>query len=236
MIRGKVTVRDYGEQYVEASWGLSVEGRKKQCERGESKTRSENIERSLRRTKAEVRRKCMAGGLDHLLSLTYRENVTDKIHADRCFESFIRLVHSYLPRWQYVCVSERQHRGAIHYHVAVKGYQDVTLLRSLWRTIVGEGNIDVEYRKTVGGIQWKRARLAGYLTKYIGKGMEAELNKRRFRASLGIVIPEEVFYLSWRFTPKDYALSKVESLGGKVGYVWCSEESEGKYGWACSWG
>lgn len=102
--------------------------------------------------------------------------------------------------------------------------------------VVGEGNIDVEYRRTVNGLQWKRARLAGYLTKYIGKDMEVELNKRRFRASLGIFIPEEVIYLSLRSVPRDFALRKVESLGGKVGFVWCSEESEGKYGWACSWG
>lgn len=76
----------------------------------------------------------MAGGLDHLLSLTVRENLIDDVRAYGYFEKFIRLVHTYLLGWKYVVVAERQKRGAIHFHMAVKGYQDVALLRSLWQT------------------------------------------------------------------------------------------------------
>jgi len=32
-------------------------------------------------------------------------------------------------------------------------YQDVTLLRSLWRCVAGDGNIDVSYVKTKRGVQ-----------------------------------------------------------------------------------
>ena len=132
----------------------------------------------------------MAAGLDHLLSLTYRENIVDKERAWSHFEKFIRLVHKYIHDWQYVVTNEQQERGAYHFHLGVKGYQDVSLLRSLWRSVVGDGNIDVSYKKTAKGSQWKRNKLAQYLAKYIDKDMDTELNEKRFRASPGIVIPK----------------------------------------------
>ena len=133
-------------------------------------------------------------------------------------------------------MAEFQKRGAIHFHVAIKGFQDVSLLRSLWRSIVEEGNIDVQYRGSGVELQWKKSALACYLSKYIGKDMETELNEKRFRCSLGIEIPGRVIWLPLRISAKNYALSCLETLAGRVGFVWCPEESNGEYGWACSWG
>ena len=178
----------------------------------------------------------MAAELDHLLTLTYRENMIEKYTAWHHFEKYIRLVHIYLPDWIYVCVMERQERGAIHFHMGAKGYQDVTLLRALWRSVAGEGNIDVSYVKTKKGVQWKRQRLASYLAKYISKDLENELNERKYRASLGIEIPEQIIYLHPYINIKEYVKYKLECLAGKVGFMWCPEESNGLYGWACSWG
>ena len=70
----------------------------------------------------------------------------------------------------------------------VKGFQNVFVLRSIWRSVVGEGNVDVNYIKSKKGYRWSKARLAMYLAKYIGKDMESELNKKRFRSSQGITI------------------------------------------------
>jgi len=144
-------------------------------------------------------------------------------------------VHRSLPDWKYAEVSERQEREAFHFHVAVRGYQDVALLRSLWRSLVGEGNIDVQYKGTGKGYQWKKAKLASYLSKYIGKDMVTELNEKRYRVSPGIVVPKEVIYAAACISGKDYALFKLQSVAGKIGFVWCPEESHGWYGWACSW-
>jgi len=132
-------------------------------------------------------------------------------------------------------VPERRRRGAYHFHLAVKGFQDVSLLRSLRKCIVGEGNIDVQYRKTGKGFQWKKTNLARYPAKYVGKEMESELNERRYRCSLGIEIKGEVIWVPMSIPAKDYALFWLEAVAGRVGYVWCPEESNGDYGWACSW-
>ena len=256
-----VTTRDYGEGDIEASWATVVNNGRRNTVRGRSKNREANIERSKARAKAEVRRKCMAMRADHLLTLTYRENMTDKEQGERDFERFVRLVHERLPEWKYVEVLERQRRGAIHSHVAVKGFQDVQLLRNLWKQVVGEGNIDVECKreKTKDGkwrkgnsYRWGKANLANYLAKYITKEPEEEnrrievrLNERRFRSSLNIDVPEVRVIVPWvirgaRRTvflkAKDYALEKIGYIEGKRGFVWEPEDAKGFYGWACSWG
>ena len=65
--------------------------------------------------------------------------------------------------------------------------------------------------------------------------MVTELNEKRYRVSPGIVVPEKVMYVPAGISAKDYALFKLQSVGGKIGFVWCPEESHGGYGWACSW-
>jgi hypothetical protein len=143
--RYKVTLIDYGEQDAEITWAISREGQGNRGQRGKSENRAVNLDRCIRRAKAKIRRKVMAGGLDHLLTLTYRVNITDRWRAWADFTKFIRLVHRHFPEWPYVVVYETQKRGAIHFHVAVKGFQKVELLRGLWLSLVGEGNIDVQY-------------------------------------------------------------------------------------------
>jgi len=78
-------------------------------------------------------------------------------------------------------------------------------------------------------------KLALYLTKYIGKEMDTELNERRYRTSLNIEIPKETIMVPAWIDAKGYALFRLERIAGKIGRVWCPEESYGQYGWACSW-
>lgn len=202
----------------------------------------------------------MAMGADHLLTLTYRENKTDKEEAMHDVEVFIRNVHEKIPGWKYVMVPERQKRGAIHFHVAVKGFQDVLFLRKVWRKTVGEGNIDIKYKemksrngkwKKGDSYTWGKADLAAYLAKYITKEpeeenrkIEVQLNERRFRASLGIMVPMRKIIIPWiihggkktvYLKAKDYVMEKIGYVEGKRGFLWEPEEGKGFYGWGCSW-
>jgi hypothetical protein len=74
-------------------------------------------------------------------------------------ERFVKLLHRHIPEWPYLVVMERQKRGAPHFHLAAKGWQKVLLLRSCWRKVVGDGNIDVKAPRTRKGGSWKRAGL-----------------------------------------------------------------------------
>jgi len=141
-------------------------------------------------------------GLTVLLTLTYRENMVDRERMARDFDAFVKRVRRVIPSFEYVCVFERQKRGAWHAHIAVprilahyahrgalvKSYD---LLRSMWRGIVGadNGNVDVSRNKRVNR---SSAKLAAYLSKYIGKTFDqAERHVNSYSAS-GRALPGAV--------------------------------------------
>jgi hypothetical protein len=141
-----------------------------------------------------------------MVTLTYRENMTDRVRMARDFDVFMKRVRRALPGFEYVCVFEKQKRGAWHAHMAVpkvlahymhKGYmvKSYDLLRSLWRGVVGVdgGNVDVSRQKR---LKRSTARLASYLSKYITKGFaEASSSGDSYRAS-GKALPKPVVFQS----------------------------------------
>lgn len=80
----------------------------------------------------------MAIGADHLLTLTYRDNVEDRQRVLSDLERLRRALSRAGKRMPLVGVLEVQKRGAIHPHLAVRGFQDVRLLRRCWYKIVGK--------------------------------------------------------------------------------------------------
>lgn len=75
----------------------------------------------------------MAANLDHLLTLTYRENMKDCRLAWKHFSKFARLIRkrSNHAQWPYIAVQELQERGAVHIHVAVAGFKMSTFASAL---------------------------------------------------------------------------------------------------------
>jgi hypothetical protein len=115
-----------------------------------------------------------------MITLTYRENMTDRSRMGRDFDVLVKRIRRVIPDFTYLCVFEQQKRGAWHAHIAVprvlshylhrgvlvKSYD---LLRTLWRAVVGadNGNIDVSRSRRAGR---SAAKLAAYMSKYITKG------------------------------------------------------------------
>jgi len=103
-----------------------------------------------------------------LVSLTYREIVTDPKQANADFNSFARIIRSkYGSQVRYVAVKEFQKRGAIHFHALFWGLPNSELVRSERTTRVvasywGKGFVDV--LETDGDL-----KIAGYLSKYMSK-------------------------------------------------------------------
>ena len=161
-----------------------------------------NRERSTRRARTKVRRLAKAKGLTVLLTLTYRENMVDRDRMARDMDVFLKRVRRVIPGFEYVCVFERQKRGAWHAHIAVqrilshylhKGamVRSYDLLRSMWRAVVGSdnGNVDVSRNRNV---KRSSAKLASYLSKYIGKTFDqAEKHVNAYSAS-GRALPDAV--------------------------------------------
>lgn len=233
----KASLIDYGGGLCEVGWAFVPNLPPfKATLRGESLNREENKDRAVRRARSTMRKKVLAYGLDHLLTLTYRENVTDFQQASADLSRFLRLLKTHLPGFHYVAVPEKQERGAWHWHLAVKGRQDVILLRQVWRRVVGEGNIDVQKPKAG---QNQRIALVKYLSKYLAKGFDLELrelNGHRFRSSLGMTIPTESIPIpppDERGSVSVYMAEKLVERSGNIGFAWVNEY--GSVGWACSW-
>lgn len=139
-----------------------------------------------------------------MLTLTYRENMVDRARMQRDFDVFMKRVRRIFPGFQYVCVFERQKRGAWHAHIAVRSLlshyvvkgvmvKSYDLLRTVWRAVVGEGNVDVS--KAVRRRRCSVAKLAAYLSKYISKGFDECEGGDSYRAS-GKSLPPPVIVRS----------------------------------------
>lgn len=245
--RFSASVRDYGNGLVEAGIAfVPIERR----DAGNAKTtQHDDTDRAVRRARATIRRRCLAMGADHLLTLTYRENMTDWEQACRDLEAFIRVLRAQMGPFHYVAVAERQKRGAWHWHLGVKGFQLVTVLRAAWRSVAGEGNIDVrgpdardrvERPAHVGAVQWEAFRLSSYLSKYLMKNIEDTTRRggeHRFRCSLGIGDPVQRIEFDCRTL--DQALHELaerfEQVGASVAFVWRAPDDRPQ-AWLCSWG
>lgn len=232
----KVILRNYGDGMAEIGWSFVGSANPFKAGKGQSEKREDHESRAQRRARSRIRQLILSANADHMLTLTYRENVTDFRRACADLSKFVRLVKRKLPQWVYIAVSEQQQRGAWHWHLAVIGRQDVELLRTAWRRVVVEGNIDVSPPKGAG--TQRRLSLVRYLGKYLAKGFtegNRKLNERRFRASLGIVVPEVMLTLPKmrRHDAAGYAVQSLAEAAGSIGYVWQSEQNNA--GWACSW-
>lgn len=233
-----VCFRDYGGGLIE--WGYSkrepVSGKrvksrypKVKYEGDEAETR----ERAARRAGTVIRRMIMARRLDYLLTLTYRENVICRRRAVRDLSTFMDRVRKEKPGFSWVAVSERQKRGAWHWHIAVSGFQDVRLLRSIWKGVVGEGNIDVRGPKSGGRLRWGRLRLAYYLAKYIYKCSQEtrEGDHRYFRSRDGEESDVVKIMVDWASTAGVWVQEIVSSSGLRV-----RQHFETAYGgWGATW-
>lgn len=202
-----------GEDRLKSGGGAKRENKEK------SQMDETVIRKSQYRAKKTVRHKLLTMGTDRMLTLTYRENITDLERAWKDFHAFNRKMKKrYKERWQYVCVPEFQKRGAVHFHLAIKGWLNVNVVRRLWRDVVGQGNIDItppskyKLRHTKRtNTSWNPKKIANYLAKYITKKDAVAFNKRRYTSSK-IELPEPVigwvaagmdmFHFLYRLTEK----------------------------------
>lgn len=159
------------------------------AKRGESENREANIKDAANRAKQRVRLLCKAMGADRMLTLTYRENMTDRERAKRDFDRFRRRMSKHR-QFKYICTMEPQERGAWHFHIAVRGRLVYQLVRSIWRKVVGEDNGTIHVSNPYGR-RGGQHKLAAYLSKYITKNSELfDLNEKRYWCSRGIDVPE----------------------------------------------
>lgn len=231
----KIMLTDYGNGLGEIGWSFIHSYQPNKAARGFSKHKELNQDRSTRRARSRMRKLILSSKADHLLTLTYRNNMMDFDQAYVDLTKFIRYVRKTLPNWIYIAVAEKQKRGAWHWHLAVAGRQDIPLLRQAWLKTVKDGNIDVNPPK--GQSQHRQLILVTYLSKYLGKTFnndDHQLNARRYRVSRGIDVPSRSIQLPANETNAvQFALDTLQNKIGSIGHVWIAGDLAA--GWACSW-
>ncbi len=236
----RVVIRDYGDGLVEAGVTVRVPPRKRRRPEPQHQKNSEQIEdneqRAIRRARTAIRQTIMAAKLDHMLTLTYRENQACPRKAWRDTTRFLRLVKKRTGKpFAFIAVLERQKRGAIHVHMAVHGFQDVRLLRVLWHEVIGgpeKGNVDVQF------FRQNLPTLARYLCKYITKDIDTahSAGDHRYKRSRGIVVPKVVALFPFNVAV-DHELIKLFDRHKAVlkSHINRLVQEGPKWLWACSW-
>lgn len=162
-----------------------------------------------RRARTCIRRHIMGSACDRMLTLTYRQNFSDRNLADQHVTALLRIIKRWHKGIGYLAVPEYQKRGAIHWHIALNQRLDAKRVRSAWNKILAEsgliGNIDLQYFPDP-------AKQAAYLAKYVSKDMsDPKRGKRkRYKRNRGLVIPE--MYVT--VESHDEAFAKFNEIAG----------------------
>lgn len=153
-------------------------------------------ERAARRAKTKVRRICKVMGVDALLTLTFRENVTDFDRARAYLKEFIRRMRRLVPGFQYVAAAERQARGAWHWHLAIHALpkdlpasngvkvKSYSVVLAVWRRVTGEagGAVNQSLRKRHS--RKTSSKVASYISKYVLKAfVDGDDHTNRYSSS-----------------------------------------------------
>lgn len=192
----RITQRDFGDKIVEVR-GVFVAGAVRMRSPRETVERIVAAEageekKAWRRARCrrEMRWRCLCLKADHMLTLTKRGKFAVIDDAWDAWKNFLKSCRKeFAEAFEYVVVPEQHKDGSWHLHVAVHGRWDVRVLRRFWQQALGGeggesgayslGNIDA---KSFVGPQGNRV-VAKYMSKYMGKALDARGPKRRAYAS-----------------------------------------------------
>jgi hypothetical protein len=193
---------------------------------------------AIRRARAKIRRYGVSNRLNRLGTLTYAgEGCHDAAQLRADIAAFFKGLRPGLrgETFPYVWVPEWHPGGhGLHVHFAVGRYIPQTLIRETW----GRGHVHIKLLGDlpVGSGTLGEARLAaGYLSKYIGKGLDDERRKaglHRYEVAQGFQ-PEQV--LVYGQTDDEAIARASEHMGCQPETVWRSRDVEGWHGPPACW-
>jgi hypothetical protein len=196
------------------------------------------VSEAVRRARVKIRRYAVANGLNRLGTLTYagagchepaqlREDAGEFFRALRPALGGKAFPYLWLPEW---------HPGGhgLHVHFAVSRYVGQRLIREVWQR--GHVHIKLLSNLPVGSGTLAEARLAaGYLSKYVGKGLDDERRRgglHRYEVAQGFQ-PERIRYAGQ--SEDDVIAQASERMGRAPETIWRSSTVEGWHGPPACW-
>jgi len=186
--------------------------------------------KSLSRTKTGVRRAIMGMAATHMLTLTYRDNMTDLKQGWKDVSCFLRAMRDALGEYAYVIVAEQQKRGAWHFHLAVRGKQDLKLVRKHW----SHGNPDAQHWKG------RLSQMASYMSKYLVKSFYQRDREDGHRYRCSQAAPPRPIVISVEAHSSADVRHIMRYLFEECGLIGFANFEGGKgtaghYVWGCTW-
>lgn len=193
-----IEVYEYEHDYYRVE-KLEKEAEKKvEVEKLEITNKEENRRKNDNRARQEVRRLINAnwegGRAEYFITLTYADNMQDVEMAQKHFRSFIKAIRrKYGTDIKHLAVMEWQKRGAIHFHLIVKGFdlgddpgEDMEKHETEWGEKIWKyGFVDIMSL-------WAIDNIGAYLTKELLKDIQKqqrEEGKRRYYHSQNLDKP-----------------------------------------------
>lgn len=169
----------------------------------DSKIKDSNINRvieprSVIRSKLECQRLAKANIKEWktFITLTFENNITDVNEANKRFRYFRDKVQRVYKDFKYICITEFQKRGAVHYHLLTNiDINDTRLIETQ------EDNPKFKHIKywidgftSVELMEGDPKKVVGYIAKYMTKDIDNRLfNKHRYFASKNLNKPKTLF-------------------------------------------
>lgn len=153
-------------------------------------------EKNINRSKFNCQRIALANldSWETFITLTYSSNIIDVSISRTHFRYFIDKVRRIKKDFKYLCITEFQKRGAIHYHLLTNiSYNDTKLL------YLQEDNPIYKHIKywnygftSIEEIKNNKDKIIGYISKYMTKDLDNRLfSKRRYLYSKNLNMPIE---------------------------------------------
>lgn len=163
----------------------------------ENKLKSIDI-KNINRSKFNCQRIALANldSWETFITLTYETNFIDVSISRQHFRYFVDKIRRVKKDFKYLCITEFQKRGAIHYHLLTNiKYSDDTLLylqdddpkyKHIKYWDYGFTSIEV--------IKDNREKIVNYVSKYMTKDLDQRLfSKRRYLYSRNLNMPKDTF-------------------------------------------
>lgn len=140
---------------------------------------------------------------ESFITLTFKENITDIVYANKIFNSWVSNVRKLKKDFKYIAVPEFQKRGAVHYHILSNlGKEDTNIVipqkERTEKTKDLTTLFDVKYWSRgfarVDFIKGDYKKIYSYVCKYMTKDIDDKLfGKHRYFNSQNLNKPREEF-------------------------------------------
>lgn len=171
------------------------------------------LERSLRRSRANIRDLILCNDFDYFATFTFDPKKYDRFNYGLLKNVMLRWIrnqyHRSSPNLKFLIVPEYHKNGAIHFHALLKNFNGTKKLYK--KKTKGNNKIYniTSFRagySTCSPLDDNKEAVAKYVSKYITKDLISKYNQQRYFCSKGLIRPKKYNNIPFLFNNKSMEL------------------------------